>query len=163
MTGDRTRWGDPPDQGPDGPLNDALDQLESMLDPGRGSSAEMDPVVEASPQPAGDEGYSIPLLEDVVVPGTAPEAATGEGTRTAGSSGDSRACDDRVTTLDDLHCQRMVAERLASEIEVIVGARIEAAVQQASEEIRRQVMQHIQIMLPEILADLTPERGKSND
>ena len=40
------------------------------------------------------------------------------------------------------------------EIEVIVQARVEAAVQKAAEDIREQVRNHLEIMLPEIIEDL---------
>ena len=51
-------------------------------------------------------------------------------------------------------------ERLASEIEVIMVARLENALREASEEIRRQVRNHIEIVLPEILDELAREEGE---
>jgi hypothetical protein len=55
---------------------------------------------------------------------------------------------------------RLLVARIANEIEVIVQSRIEAALQSATDDIRQQVKNHIEIMLPEILDEMTHERGR---
>ena len=57
---------------------------------------------------------------------------------------------------------RATAQRLASELEIIMNARLEAALARVGEEIRREVRNHIEIVLPEIVSALaaaeTPPR-----
>lgn len=50
-------------------------------------------------------------------------------------------------------CHR-IAERLASEVEVIVNARLESAVRDALADARREVRNHVAIVLPELLEDI---------
>ena len=56
-----------------------------------------------------------------------------------------------------------MAERLANEIEVIVQARMEEAIQNAIPEIREQVRNHLDIILPEIVDDMLQHRHDSGD
>ena len=56
-----------------------------------------------------------------------------------------------------------LSERLANEIEVIVQARVETALQEAAEDIREQVRNHLEIMLPEIIEDLNALGRRQGD
>jgi hypothetical protein len=125
------------DQGLDQEIDQAIDQgLDQGIDQGAGQE----------PPPAPDDAqYTIPLLHDVVVPGTdLPEMPVPDQGR-----GEPPAAD-----IEETEAYRKLAERLANEIEVIVQARVEAAVQKAAEDIREQVRNHLEIMLPEIIEDL---------
>ena len=127
-------------------LSDALNGLEQILvnrhraPPMAGNSAG------GRPQPASEDSqYTIPLLNDVVVPG-------GDGS--AGQGDEPSHGQAREPELDDGEACRKLAERLANEIEVIVQARVEAAVLEATEDIREQVRTHLEIMLPELIEEL---------
>ena len=149
----------PSDRGAAKPLNVALDDLENMLDQreesalgphdGDGSnpgSPPPEPPPPESPQaesPRDEAQYPIPLLDDMVMPGElAPPFV---------SAGD-LAIDD--PPLGTAALRRRLAERLASEIEVIAQTRIEAALLEVSERIRTEVRDHIEIVLPEIVDEL---------
>ena len=109
----------------------------------------------AGGEPAGedDDQYSIPLLDEVVVPGTAvPEALPSP------ADAEPEALAD-----DEPSVRRRLAERIASEIEVIVQDRLEAALARAGEEIREQVRNHMDIILPEIVEELTQARRRRED
>ncbi len=127
------------------------------------------------------EQYTIPLLNDVVIPGigitprdpaeaeskahglvpeqldqaammaqlTGPPAATGAGEFTE-------------PELDEAALRRRLADRLASEVEVIVQACLEVAVSNACDEIRVQVRNHLDIILPEIVDDMLQHRQSRN-
>ena len=101
------------------------------------------------------EQYVIPLLEEVVIPGTegyAPAAAPA-------TPGASRALIDHD---DEPALRRRLAERLASEIDIITQDRIEAALETAREEIRVQVRNHLDIILPEIVEELNQQRHRTD-
>ena len=124
-------------------LGEALDDLEQMLGRNR------EPEPELTPASAGsDSPYTIPLLDEVVVPG-----------QIDGGLGGGMEQDYSEAPVPAALCNRL-AERLASEIEVIMVARLENALREASEEIRRQVRNHIEIVLPEILDELAREEGE---
>lgn len=93
-----------------------------------------------------DAQYSIPLLHDVVVPGT-DAASVNRRPGNAEAGGEAR--DDDA----DEACLKIL-ERLSNEIEVIVQARIEAAAQDAASRIRAEIRSHLEIVLPEIIAEL---------
>ncbi|MCP5149325.1 MAG: hypothetical protein H6983_12570 [Ectothiorhodospiraceae bacterium] len=109
----------------DGALDRALDDLEDILGHRDGRESDSAP-------------HSVPLLDDVVVRGD----RRGAGIDALGLSPEEARALERV------------AVRLASEIEVILNARIETAVTEALEDVRRQVRNHIEIILPEILDEL---------
>ena len=126
-------------------LTDALNGLEQILEHRRKAPKERDQR-EAKPSapPATDAQYTIPLLHDVVVHG-----ADGRGHPAGqdhGAAPEADAADDEAYS--------KLAERLANEIEVIVQARVEDAVSQAATDIREQVRNHLEIMLPEIIEEL---------
>ena len=128
-------------------LNEALSSLEQILE-GREERLHTppDPVVE--PPAHGsieDAQYTIPLLHDVVSPGTestlSDERQSAHPGPVEADEGDAEVC-------------RRLVERLANEIEIIVQTRIEAAVQDAADDIREKIRNHLDIMLPEILEEL---------
>ncbi len=122
-------------------LNQALNDLEKILDLQKDASAATD---DPTPTPAGQQ-YDIPLLNDVILPEDgeveAPTDPYDPPTTPPGSPEYDEA-------------SRLLAARIASEIEVIVQSRIEAALAKATVEIRQQVKNHIEIMLPEILDEI---------
>ena len=132
---------DPPSSDTDKPadvsLNKALNDLEQILESSEGESSP--PPDE--PDVLGEQ-YTIPLLDDVVSPGTeigedlddSPILAIGR----------------RMLSLeDDADCQNVI-NRLSSEIEVIVQAGLE----DAKKDITEQVKKHVSIILPEILDEI---------
>jgi hypothetical protein len=141
-------------------LTDALNGLEQILEHrrrsphpsreprksgGSGGSGQSESGAK-TPAPASTEAqYTIPLLHDVVVPGS-----DGQDERIAEHGQVSVT----MSEADDDEAYRKLAERLANEIEVIVQARVEEAVQVASNDIREQVRNHLEIMLPEIIEEL---------
>ena len=128
-------------------LNEALSDLERMLQRHRA-----EPEEEPAP-PVDDEQYSIPLLDEVVVPGVPVASATSP----------APAPQPALPEDDEPALRRRIAERLASEVEVIVQDRIEAALETAREEIRDQVRNHMDIILPEIVEELTQARRRHED
>jgi len=123
-------------------LNEALDDLERILE--QQKDAPEPEADETTPTAAGEQ-YDIPLLNDVIMPEDdaieAPAEAYDPPTAPPGSPEYDEA-------------SRLLAVRIASEIEVIVQSRIEAALEKATVEIRQQVKNHIEIMLPEILDEI---------
>ncbi|MFT5172402.1 MAG: hypothetical protein ACI8W7_000566 [Gammaproteobacteria bacterium] len=117
-------------------------------DPGAGGRAER--IAERRMFDERSEQYVIPLLDEVVIPG--PE---GRAPPPAVNVADSISNDD-----DEPAMRKRLAERLASEIEVIMQDRIEAALETAREEIRTQVRNHLDITLPEIVEELNQLRRR---
>lgn len=124
-------------------LTDALNGLEQILEQRRRTPHKPDAT---RPNPASaDAQYTIPLLHDVVVPGS--DGAAGQIARHGRT-------EPLASEVEDDEAYRKLAERLANEIEVIVQARVEEAVQEASKEIRERIRNHLEIMLPEIIEEL---------
>ena len=124
-------------------LTDALDDLENMLDRHQGPGVnEVAGPREASV--ADDGQYSIPLLNDVVLPPARPV---------------SDAAHRRTPLADDYEeaAERM-AERLSSEIDVIVQSAVEEAVDLLRRDIGERIREHLDITLPEILEELVQQR-----
>lgn len=116
---------------------DALQALEHMLEQRHGlgeDSGGQRPFAEQDGQ------YRIPLLDEVLSPGSVPAATR------------------RETSPTELSpvAQRLF-ERLASEIDVIVQSGIDEALRTAAKSIRARVKQHVSIVLPEILDELAHE------
>ena len=122
-------------------LNQALNDLEKILDQQKDASSAADIT---TPTPAGQQ-YDIPLLNDVIVPEDGEMEAPAEPYESPTAPPGSPEYD---------HASRLLVARIASEIEVIVQSRIEAALEKATIEIRQQVKNHIEIMLPEILEEI---------
>lgn len=127
-------------------LNEALSDLERILESQRDAAGAAD---KTTATPAGDQ-YNIPLLNDVVRRGESANGGHSEAyespTAPPGSPEYEEAC-------------RLLVTRIANEIEVIVQSRIETALASATEEIRQQVRNHIEIMLPEILDEIMRSKG----
>jgi hypothetical protein len=129
-------------------LSEALNDLEQILEKQRPSA---DSTERQAAETRPGQQYDIPLLDNVIMPGRGV-AETPSADNSApeppgpGSAEYEQAC-------------RLLVARIANEIEVIVQSRIEAALQSATDEIRQQVKNHIEIMLPEILDEITHERG----
>ncbi len=133
-------------------LNDALDDLEDMLNRHKGEgegddeTATDEPRNEATEPVIGDSQYSIPLLNDVVslpvtgvpAPPQTPPAAD----------------DDYAESV-----QRM-AERLSSEIDIIVQGAVDEAIDLLRRDIGERLREHLDITLPEILEELVHLRGR---
>lgn len=156
-------------------LNRALDTLEQMLDARHADDTETPEPVEAGPggaqvsgdsdgqtasrpESAGDgtalEGqYTIPLLDDVVLPGTQPPPSD--------AADDPRLEASPPSLNDDEDCRRLV-QRLTSELEVIIQTGIEEALRKATKSIGRQVKEHIDIMLPEILEEIARMKDRND-
>ncbi|MDX1512653.1 MAG: hypothetical protein R3174_02820 [Gammaproteobacteria bacterium] len=130
-------------------LNEALNDLERILESQKDAGDAADKTTET---PAGEQ-YNIPLLNDVIVPG-AERSDSHEPyvppTAPPGSPEYEEAC-------------RLLVTRIANEIEVIVQSRVEAALSSATEEIRQQVQNHIEIMLPEILDEILRSEGRHSE
>ena len=134
-SGDSPRFGDTPrppvDTGAgehherDGSLDSALDDLERALGSDGGAERSEDTAADDPRAP------SIPLLDEVVVPGH--------------------------TTVDDTPpehrdgARQRVAERLADEIEVIVQTCLEQEMTRVRQQLRERIREHIAITLPELL------------
>ncbi len=127
-------------------LSEALNGLEQILEHRKPAPLGLHEPGRERPNPGpADPQYTIPLLHDVVVPG--------------GGGPDEQATDQPPGEplepgAEAAETCRKLAKRLANEIEVIVQARIEAAVQEAAGDIREQVRNHLEIMLPELIDDL---------
>lgn len=131
-------------------LNEALSDLERILESQRDAPEKAD---KTTATPAGEQ-YNIPLLDNVVHPGGTADDDTPEHyvppTAPPGSPEYEEAC-------------RILVTRIANEIEVIVQSRIETALSSATEEIRQQVKNHIEIMLPEILDEIMRSKGHHDE
>ncbi len=174
-------------------LSEALNDLEKFLD---AKDPAATPVREDAPRddsaPANvdlDEGadeleqYTIPLLNDVVIPGigiTPRDPAESESesdthspvpeqldqaammAQLNGPASGAEAGEISEPELDEAALRRRLADRLASEVEVIVQACLEVAVNNACDEIRVQVRNHLDIILPEIVDDMLQHRQNRN-
>ena len=142
---------DPPLSDTDAPadvsLSKALDDLEEILE-----NSETEPT---SPPPEPDllgSQFTIPLLDDVVASGS----MTNEGLEETPEPASGR----RLLSLeDDVDCQNVV-NRLSSEIEVIVQAGLEEALDNAKKNITEQAKKHVSIILPEILDEIAAIRAR---
>jgi hypothetical protein len=131
-------------------LHEALNDLEQMLERHEGPRGGRR---HAMPDDE-DEPDSIPLLDEVVIPGTAVPAARQPATQRG---------EETDPADDEPALRRRLATRLASEIEVIVQDRMEAAVEAASAQITQQVRNHIDIMLPEIVDEFMRIKRRGDD
>ena len=131
--------------GGDAPLHEALDDLEHMLGPGgipaTGSGTAPDARVphDASHAPES-AAFTSPARE-------APGASL-RPVELAGTTG--------IETWDSAR-YRAAADRLASEVEIIMNARLEAALTSLGEDLRRELRNHIEIVLPEIVSTLADD------
>ena len=137
----------------DASLHLALSDLERMLD-GQESAEGTEPGAEPGGPELDEDGeqYTIPLLDEVAIPG--PSAVVPPAPAAA----------EPVAPLadDEPSIRARIAERIASEIDVIAQDRIERALESAREEIREQVRNHLDIILPEIVEELTQARRRQD-
>ena len=114
-------------------LSEALNGLEQILEHRKQSpqhapedDQRVEPGVDRDPPPSPDEAqYTIPLLHDVVVPGAdLPEMPIP----------DQGPVEPPRPDVEETEACRKLAERLANEIEVIVQARVEAALSQLEDD-----------------------------
>ena len=126
-------------------LSDALNGLEQILEHRQAPPAGTRGPDGNQHAAAADPQYAMPVLGEVVVPGDddppgqTPERDPGEAFQ---------------SNIEDDEAYQKLSQRLANEIEVIVRARVEAAVHEAAEDIREQGRNHLEIMLPEIIEEL---------
>lgn len=113
----------------DGAL-DAIDDLETLLSERHGMPAKAGERVELDGQ------YTIPLLNEVV------------------RQGQEDIDPGRPPPTLSPQAQRLF-ERLASEIDVIVQTGVDDALKAAARDIRKRVKDHVSIVLPEILDELS--------
>jgi hypothetical protein len=136
-------------------LQSALSDLERMLNrhEGGGSAAGGKPVA-TSPLDEDGEQYTIPLLDEVVIPG---EPAAADAIAPAHPAPDEPFYDESEPAL-----RARIAARLASEVDVIMQDRIEEALERAREDISRRVRDHMDIILPEIVEELMQVRRRDD-
>ena len=128
-------------------LNKALNDLEQILE---SSGTEPTPTP-PGPGLLGDQ-YTIPLLDDVVAPGAITDEELDENVLAPSRN--------RLLSLeDDADCQNVI-KRLSSEIEVIVQAGLENALEHAKKDITEQVKRHVTIILPEILDEIAAIKAR---
>lgn|GEM_PF-1969665 len=168
-------------------LSEALNDLEKILDgqatPEQGAAG--DPPAQDRPADEDIEQaqqYTIPLLNDVVIPGievnpqspstavTHTDAAPPESldhaammAQLTGPPADLQGPESTESEIDEDTLRRRLAERLASEVEVMVQARLEAALVEVCDDIREQVRNHLDIILPEIVEDMLQHRQSRDD
>lgn len=155
MKEDRAKSKPKDDRSAEESLNEALDDLERILEQRR-QLADDEAATDGETPPGGQ--YDIPLLNDVIVPGEHAEADYDDENEQARAK--SHAALPAHADYEAV-CQMLVT-RIASEIEVIVQSRIEAALENATDEIRQQVRNHIEIMLPEILEEIIHSRDRED-
>lgn len=114
---------------------DAIDDLEALLQDRHGMAAR--PTAAPARDIESDGQYTIPLLNEVVLPGQTDAAEPL----------------DAPPELSPM-AQRLF-DRLASEIDVIVQTGVEDALKAAAKDIRKRVRNHVAIVLPEILDELS--------
>ncbi|MCH9672727.1 MAG: hypothetical protein K0U93_14915 [Gammaproteobacteria bacterium] len=124
-------------------LDRAIDELEQMLNQRQSPEG-----LQASTATNADGQYTIPLLDDVVVPSRDVESPLPSTT----PEWDANA--ERIA-----HFQPIL-DRLASELEVIVQTGVDEALLSANKKILQRVRNHIAIVLPEILEELEYEQDR---
>ena len=129
----------------DAPLHEALDDLEHMLEPGG------IPVAGQAATPADRAALPASRLRETTASEVPPEETLEAPHRPASPVGPVG------TEAWDTALYRMSAERLASELEIIMNARLESALVRLGEDLRRDLRNHIEIVLPEIVATLADD------
>jgi hypothetical protein len=136
-------------------LHHALSNLEQILERHEGDGlgdGSGERVADEALIDGGEEQYVIPLLDEVVI--ASPSGYT--------PPPEASANQPFIDADDEPALRKRLAERLASEIEIITQDLIEAALETAREEIRVQVRNHLDIMLPEIVEELHQLRRRPN-
>jgi len=130
-------------------LNEALNDLEHMLDgPGDDDGVSTEDIR----TDLQGEQYTIPLLDDVVVPGIDVLGEIDEAVAPIRR---------QLESVEDDESQAVI-RRLTNEIEVIVQTGVEEALRSAVKTITKQVKNHVSIMLPEILDEIADIKARKN-
>jgi len=135
-------------------LDEALGHLERMLE--RRDDADSPPGgsrSESGAERRTEQQYEIPLLDEVVLPGADTGRVAGRG-----AAHDMGGIAGETPREESDELSRLVAERLASEIEIIVNDRIERAIGEALADTQTRVREHLAIVLPEIVDELRQVR-----
>ncbi|MFT5446080.1 MAG: hypothetical protein ACI9DC_001242 [Gammaproteobacteria bacterium] len=143
-------------------LHHALSDLEQILEQRQGA-ADAEDAEQRTGEALVDEDidhYTIPLLNEVVRPGTEPQVSLPPVSATPPQVALDSQSHDELHDDSEPALRRRFAERLASEIEIITQDRIEAALEKAHEEIRAQVRNHLDIILPEVVEELNQARRR---
>ena len=127
-------------------LNAAIGELEDALSERADADSLLSTRQSANGfQPAQGEQYTIPMLDNALAP-----------------SGELDNLEPVVNHAAELEAfqenaggYRPIFERLASEIEIIVQTGVDDALQEAGKRILQRVNDHIEIVLPEILDELS--------
>lgn len=146
---EKIRPSDPPILVEEVSLNEALSDLEHMLD---GPGDEDDTAGDEDSTSVQGEQYTIPLLDDVVVPGVEVLDDINEPVAPIRR---------QLESVEDDESQAVI-RRLTNEIEVIVQIGMEEAVRGAVKNITKEVKKHIAIMLPEILDEIADIKARKN-
>lgn len=170
-------------------LSEALNDLEKILeDKNAPTPTTMD--ISVPPDTAGCEDdhqdssdhHAIPLLNDVVIPGismTQRESTDQKSdanshvpehldhatimAQLTGPTVHSDQNESFANDMDEASLRSRLADRLASEVEVMVQARLEDALMAVCADIRRQVRNHMDIVLPEIVDNMLQHRHDHNN
>lgn len=126
-------------------LEGALSALEGMLEnrhvvPGEHRDAGPGPGPHSRLVP---EPEVLPLLQDVVEPGAPVREASSE-----------------AEGLDRLPPHNDLVTRLVSELDVIIEACVDEALDKAKKELMARLKNHLEIVLPEILEELERRQGE---
>jgi hypothetical protein len=127
-------------------LDDALNRLEGML-----ARQHAVPEQEPGPKPeetTGPEAEPLPLLDEVVSPGDLFEVG-------APQPGPVRL--EAVPAYGDL------LSRLASELDIIIESCVDEALAQAKQDLPVKIKNHLDIVLPEILDELSRRQADDHD
>jgi hypothetical protein len=133
--------------GPAEALDGVLEELQGILDSretplGPRPRREGGERPRHGPEEQTEENDELPVLSEIVIPGPAPAPAPQAPTRSEPLSGH-----------DDL------VQRLVSEVEVIVRDCVDQSLARARRDIRVRIRQHLDILMPEILAELLTRTG----
>jgi len=134
-------------------LDRVLSTLEEMLQI-EDTMPKPEPAGAEQPAAEGEFGQlSIPLLDDVIGTDQAHEAAYGTGDEL-----------EIPSELDvDPELVEEISRRLRNELEVIIQAGLERLTKKATSEIMSEVKIHLDIILPEIIADIDAPPDEEDD
>ena len=134
-------------------LDTALDTLQSILESRRVVSDRSSTGTRHSEPSWQQEQETLPLLDDVVLPGTMIDDEK------------SIADDAAVPTepMEPMPPYGDLVSRLASELDVIIENCVDEALGQAKREILVQIKHHLDIVLPEILYELVKRQAENQD
>ncbi len=147
-------------------LGSALNALEGILEDQHVVPGSSIPT-KANTGSSSDEQETIPLLEDIVIPGQkltdATETTTGAGDPYETEAG--AVLPEHSHSSASMHPRHTVLPvhndltlRLVNELEIIIEDSVAETLSQAKQELITKVKNHLDIVLPEILAELERRR-----